>query len=167
MSAEKANPGVRQLMLSLTVAEKETGLLTQTRGRLFRTGEQVDSGWVRRVAEDADLSERLEAFSARFGRLQDTVMDKVLPRLLLAAGENAGSAIDNLNHADRLGLVDRPDDWIVMRQLRNRLVHEYMEDAVDFASVLNDALRLASDLVETVDRIRRFATERFASGMEE
>ena len=167
MSAEKANPGVRQLMLSLTVAEKETGLLTQTRGRLFRTGEQVDSGWVRRVAEDADLSERLEAFSARFGRLQDTVMDKVLPRLLLAAGENAGSAIDNLNHADRLGLVDRPDDWIVMRQLRNRLVHEYMEDAVDFASVLNDALRLASDLVETVDRIRRFATERFASGMDE
>ena len=167
MSAEKANPGVRQLMLSLTVAEKETGLLTQTRGRLFRTGEQVDSGWVRRVAEDADLSERLEAFSARFGRLQDTVMDKVLPRLLLAAGENAGSAIDNLNHADRLGLVDRPDDWIVMRQLRNRLVHEYMEDAVDFASVLNDALRLASDLVETVDRIRRFATEGFASGMEE
>ena len=60
------------------------------------------------MAEDADLSERLEAFSARFGRLQDTVMDKVLPRLLLAAGENAGSAIDNLNHADRLGLVDRP-----------------------------------------------------------
>ena len=167
MSAEKGNPGVRQLVLSLTVAEKETALLTQTRGRLFRTGEQVDSGWVRRVAEDADLSERLEAFSARFGRLQDTVMDKVLPRLLLAAGENAGSAIDNLNHADRLGLVDRPDDWIVMRQLRNRLVHEYMEDAVDFASVLNDALRLASDLVETVDRIRRFATERFASGMDE
>jgi len=165
MSAEKGNPGVRQLVLSLTVAEKETGLLTQTRGRLFRTGEQVDSGWVRRVAEDADLSERLEAFSARFGRLQDTVMDKVLPRLLLAAGENVGSAIDNLNHADRLRLVDRPDDWIVMRQLRNRLVHEYMEDAEDFANVLNDALRLASDLVETVDRIRRFATERFASGM--
>ena len=80
------------------------------------------------------------------------------PALLRAARPGDGA---------RLGLVDRPDDWIVMRQLRNRLVHEYMEDAVDFASVLNDALRLASDLVETVDRIRRFATERFASGMEE
>ena len=60
------------------------------------------------LARDIYELTRAYPFSARFGRLQDTVMDKVLPRLLLAGGENAGSAIDNLNHADRLGLVDRP-----------------------------------------------------------
>lgn len=161
MSAGNPNPGIPQLMLSLAIAEKEASLLEQTRGRLFRPGEAVDGGWVRRVADAPDLSERLEAFSARFGRLQDTVMDKVLPRLLIAAGESAGSAIDNLNLADRLGLVDRPDGWIVMRQLRNRLVHEYMDDAEEFAAVLNDALRLATDLAETVMRVRGFVVKRF------
>ncbi len=84
-------------------------------------------------------------------------MDKLLPRLLAAAGEAIASAIDNLNRADRLGLVERPEEWIALRQLRNRLVHEYMDDAEEFASVLNVVLPLSGELIEAVGRIRLFA----------
>jgi uncharacterized protein with HEPN domain len=149
------------LRRSLAVAEKEVQLLRQTRERLFPAKESVDAAWVRRVADDVELSERLEAFSSRFSRLQDTVMDKLLPRLLVASGEAIGSAIDNLNRADRLGLVEKPDEWIALRQLRNRLVHEYMEDAEEFSTVLNDVLRLSAELILSVERVRGFAEQRF------
>lgn len=163
MTAAKSNQYVVQLRRSLDVAGKEVQLLHQTRERLFQGAKSVDDGWVKRVAGDVELSERLEAFSARFARLQDTVMDKLLPRLLAAAGEAIGSAIDNLNRADRLGLVERPEEWVALRQLRNRLVHEYMEDAGEFASVLNGVLRLSGELIEAVGRIRQFAQRRFGN----
>ena len=42
---------------------------------------------------------------ARFGRLQDTVGDKFLPTLLSALAETPGAAIDNLDKAEKLGLM--------------------------------------------------------------
>lgn len=161
MTAGKGNQAVLQLRRSFGVAEKEARLLELTRERLFHEKESVDAAWVRRAADDVELSERLEAFSSRFSRLQDTVMDKLLPRLLVVAGEAIGSAIDNLNRAERLDLVERPDEWIALRQLRNRLVHEYMEDAEEFSAVLNDVLHLTSELIQSVKRIREFAEDRF------
>jgi uncharacterized protein with HEPN domain len=163
MTAAKTNQSVVELNRSLQVAGKEVKLLHQTRERLFHGAESVDAGWVKRVAADVELSERLEAFSARFARLQDMVMDKLLPRLLAAAGEAIASAIDNLNRADRLGLVERPEEWIALRQLRKRLVHEYMDDAEEFATVLNVVLRLSGELIEAVERIRRFSERHFGN----
>ena len=162
MSVADDKAGGAPLRRSLDIARKEVRLLTQTRARLFRRRVSVDPAWVRRVAADAELSERLEAFTARFARLQNTVMDKLLPRVLAFAGEAVGSAIDNLNRADRLGWVERPQEWIGLRQLRNKLVHEYMEDAAEFAAILNDVLRLSSALIEAVERIRRYAEHRLS-----
>jgi uncharacterized protein with HEPN domain len=167
LTARKSAPAVLQLRRSLGVAEKEVRLLEQTRERLFRGKESVDAAWVRRVADDVELSERLEAFSSRFSRLQDTVMDKLLPRVLAAAGEAIGSAIDNLNRADRLGLVQEPDEWIALRQLRNRLVHEYMEDAEEFSTVLNQVVRLSAELIKSVERVRQYAEDRFGKDLQE
>lgn len=48
----------------------------------------------------------------RFGRLQDTVGDKLLPLLLAALGEKPSAAIDNLDRAERLGLLKSADEWM-------------------------------------------------------
>lgn len=40
------------------------------------------------IQTDQVLAERLDAFVSRFGRLQDTVWDKLIPALLAALGEN-------------------------------------------------------------------------------
>lgn len=42
----------------------------------------------------------------RFGRLQDTLGDKLLPLLLSLLGEKVSSAIDNLDRAERLGFIE-------------------------------------------------------------
>lgn len=82
------------------------------------------------LEEDSDLAERVEAFAGRFGRLQDTLGDKLSPLLLAALGEKTSAVIDNPDRAERLGLLGSADAWLTMRNLRNQMVHEYIEDPV-------------------------------------
>jgi len=74
---------------------------------------------------------------ARFGRLQDTVADKLLPEFLRCLAEPVGPAIDNLDRAEKLGLLNSADEWLASRKLRNRMVHEYVRDAAELADALN------------------------------
>lgn len=85
------------------------------------------------MEQDRERAERLEAFVSRFGRMQDTLADKLLPRWLSALAEPVGSQIENLNRAERLGVVEDTLQWLEARKLRNRLVHEYAIEAADFA----------------------------------
>jgi len=52
---------------------------------------------------DAPGIDRLGSFGAKFARMQDTVVDKLIPALLRAAGESVFAAIDNLGRMERLG----------------------------------------------------------------
>jgi hypothetical protein len=56
---------------------------------------------VKQMDSDEDLAERVEAFVSRFGRLQDTLGDKLLPNLLVFVGERPATVIDNLDRAER------------------------------------------------------------------
>ncbi len=53
--------------------------------------------------------------------------------------EKPGAAIDNLNLAERLGWIESTDTWLMIRKLRNQMVHEYIEDL----SLLSSALQTA------------------------
>jgi len=61
------------------------------------------------------LSEKLEAFTSRFSRLQDTLGDKLIPQLLLALGEPQSAVMDNLDKAERLGWIENADEWRAIR----------------------------------------------------
>lgn len=83
---------------------------------------------------------------SRFGRLQDLLGDKLLPLYLDALGERIGPAIDNLDRAEKLGVIPSSDDWLAMRKLRNQMVHEYIEDPATLA----DALQGGHEFVPTL-----------------
>ena len=75
------------------VVKKEAYYLQDTDARLFAKALEVSD--LQRIAEDALLAERLDAFVSRFGRLQDTLADKFLPTLLDAMAETRGAATEN------------------------------------------------------------------------
>lgn len=132
---------LERLRFLARVIDKELRHLETTDRRLFKismTAERAST-----LTDDPDLAERVEAFVGRFGRLQDTLADKMLPTLLGALGEHVGPQIDNLDRAERLGWIESAERWMTVRQLRNRMVHEYMEDM----SVLADALQSGHDFV--------------------
>ena len=123
-----------RLRFLVRVVRKECRHLATTDSRLFRNMFTADC--VVQLEADPDLAERVEAFVGRFGRLQDTIGDKLLPQVLAALGEKPSSAIDNLDQAERLGLIESADEWMMMRKLRNQMVHEYVEDPVLLADAL-------------------------------
>jgi hypothetical protein len=150
MTAEKITP-LDRFLATLAIAAKEAGHLEWSRARLF--AQNIDSAWVESLATQPELAERLEAFVSRYGRLQDTLADKLLPRWLLALAERPGSQIEVLNRAERLGVVEDVAAWLEARQLRNRLVHEYMTDHASFAGDLKLAEAYSHILFETYRRL--------------
>jgi len=69
-----------RLQFLVRVVRKECQHLTTTDQRLF--GSLFTLELAIRLESDPDFAERVEAFVSRFGRLQDTVGDKLLPLLL-------------------------------------------------------------------------------------
>lgn len=129
------NPKIAlRLQFLVRVVRKECQHLATTDQRLF--GASFTPERAVQLEADPDLAERVEAFVGRFGRLQDTLGDKLLPVLLVALGETPAAAIDNLDRAERLGLIASADEWMTMRKLRNQMVHEYVEDLAVLASAL-------------------------------
>ncbi len=68
----------------------------------------------------------MDAFVVRFGRLQDTLRDKLLPAFLYIMEERTGTIRENLDCAEKLGIIASLDYWLVLRKLRNRMIHEYV-----------------------------------------
>ena len=77
-----------------------------------------------------------------------------------AQAEEPGTLIEVLNRAERLGVLASTENWLSARALRNRLVHEYMEDPDTFAEDLQTAEGYTSMLLATHDRVRKFAIRR-------
>jgi len=99
--------------------------------------------------DNEDEAERVEAFVSRFARLQDTLGDKPVPVYLYALGERTGAVVDNLDRAEKLGVVPSADDWMAVRKLRNQMVHDYIEDP----NTLADALQAGHEYVPTLSAV--------------
>ena len=132
------------------VTDRECQHLLDTDGRLFGSLFTVEEA--HKLAVDPILAERLDAFVSRFGRLQDTVGDKLLPALLTALAEKPGPAIDNLDKAEKFGFIESVDVWMEMRRLRNQMVHEYIEDLAVLTSALRSGHAFVPVLVAAAGR---------------
>ena len=120
-------------------------------GRLVRPFDALQ--WMQALDEAPDLAESIDAFCARFGRLQDSLGDKLLPRALTAQQERVGGFLDNLQTAQRLGWISDTVDFVASRKLRNRLVHDYSQDLEALAALLDEAHALVPFLAQTQARL--------------
>ncbi|MBK6618522.1 MAG: hypothetical protein IPG31_09245 [Nitrosomonas sp.] len=142
-----------QLRLSflIRVTYKQCRYLLITDQQLFEQPFTCERA--QKLDTDLNLAERVEAFVSRFGRLQDTVGDKLLPTLLIVLGEKPGAVIDNLDRAERLGFLRSADEWITMRQLRNQMIHEYIEDMEVLTHALNTGHAFVPTLVNIANKM--------------
>jgi len=156
-----------RLKQTLHVVEKENVLLLGVRERLFVGQTILTADWLAELLSTPEGEDKLESFGAKFSRMQDTVIDKLLPRLLIAAGEKPGTAIDNLNRAERLELVSDAQAWIAMRRLRNKLVHEYIESDEEMLPALMQANQFCEELKSTYEQMQGYANEHLGVGIRE
>jgi len=143
--------------LALELADKEAAYLAYSQRTLF--SEPIDLAWVEALAQRDDLAEKIDAFVSRFGRLQDHIGDKLIPRLAALLGETPKSLIDVLGYAERMGWINAAEDFVGARRLRNLLVHEYMDNAELFLEALHAADRATRLLFSIVARMREQARQ--------
>ena len=139
----------------LRVTEKEAYYLERTATRL--RSQSLDLAWVGSLENNDAHSEILDAFVSRYSRLQDSLGDKLLRAMLRASLEKTGAQLDNLLRAEKLGWIESTQTWIELRELRNRLVHEYMESADDLLDALQQALEGVHVLTATQLRMAAYA----------
>lgn len=156
---------VRRLWQILGVVEKEAFYLRSVVSRLFPQAGALAADQLQSLLDTPEGIDRLESFVGKFSRMQDTLVDKLLPTFLLAVGEEPGTALDNLLRAEKLGFVSHADAWLAMRHLRNRLVHEYVDDLLEFAAALEKARAMSAELFRAYDAIKRYAAEKLPAGL--
>lgn len=138
-------------LLALELARKESDHLRYSYRTLFE--QPIDAAWVARLAEDHEMAEKIEAFMSRFGRLQDHIGEKLVPRFAALLGEAPKSMLDTLIYAERMGWVQSAEEFFSTRKLRNLLVHEYMSDPMLFLESLLAAKDATDLLFGVVDAI--------------
>lgn len=150
---------LQRLERLLELVNKEDEHLLAVRRRLLGEDCRISPERIKEVLATETGVDRLESFGAKFGRMQDTMIDKLIPALLRSAGEEIGAAIDNLGRLERLGLIGSVDEWLQMRRLRNSLVHEYMEQTEDMAPALETACQFTDRMHTAFEAVDRYAQD--------
>ena len=104
--------------LALDLATKEVAHLAYTHRTLF--GRTIDLDWVKCLERREDLSEKVDAFVSRFGRLQDHIGEKLIPRFAALLGEdelsnNTVTIKDMTEGTQESVAVDKTAEWIAER----------------------------------------------------
>ena len=147
---------IERLSYLIKLVGKEDQHLQDVKERLLGDGADINAAWLEKCLSDPTGIDRLESFGAKFSRMQDTVVDKLLPQLLIVSGEIPGAAIDNLNRVERLQLINAADDWIAARRIRNKLVHEYVDDLAEMLPALQYAIEFTQEMHRSFKRIQDF-----------
>lgn len=144
--------------LALDLAAREATHLRYTWRTLY--AQPIDLAWVESLQEREDLSEKIDAFVGRFGRLQDHIGEKLLPAFAALVGGQPKSLLDVMVFAERMGWVEDAEEFIGTRKLRNLLVHEYMTESALFLEALVKAKAASEMLFGVVATVEREAMAR-------
>ena len=98
-----------------------------------------------------DELEAFEALAARFSRLSDIVIQKVLRYLDALDLEETGTIRDRINRAEKKELINSAEDLIQIRLLRNEIAHEYKPETI--YAIFQQVLKLSPILLAAVDQI--------------
>ena len=91
-----------------------------------------------------------ETLSSRYSRTIDFLIRKYFRSIDLYEFENPGTLIDVVQHAHKRGLVENIDELRLMKDLRNSIVHEYLEEKL--AETFDELLEYTPKLLEICRR---------------
>jgi len=139
-------------LLALDLASKEAAHLQYTQRTLF--AQTIDAPRVQQLEAPPELAEKVDAFVSRFGRLQDQIGEKLIPRFAALLGESPKSMLDVLAYAEKMQWIANAEAFIGARELRNLLAHEYMSDVALFTQALLAARKASQMLFSAVAAIK-------------
>jgi len=104
----------------------------------------------------------IDQFILRYTKLQDTMGNRLFPAILNYLNEpfEERPMLDKLNRLEKLGYINKVENWQAIRTIRNKFAHDYPDDPdknVAHLNVahLNVALESISDLYSILNTINK------------
>ncbi len=72
--------------------------------------------------------ESLDSLSSKFARISDILTQKLLTYFVILNREETRTFIDKANFAEKVGIVENANILISIRDLRNEISHEYINE---------------------------------------
>ena len=92
---------------------------------------------------------RFETLCSRYSRTIDFLIRKIFRTLDAYEFENQGTLIDVVNNAHKRGLINDIDELRIMKDIRNTIVHEYIEEKL--TEVFDEVLEYSQKLIDIVE----------------
>ena len=89
-----------------------------------------------------------ETLCSRYSRSIDFLIRKIFRTLDEYEFENQGTLVDVVNNAHKRGLFESVDELRIMKDVRNTIVHEYIED--ELVETFDEVLDYTSKLIEII-----------------
>ncbi len=93
---------------------------------------------------------KFEILCSRYSRGIDFLIRKMFRTIDAYEFENQGTLIDIVNNAHKRGLFDNIEELRIMKDVRNTIVHEYIEDAL--ADVFDEVLIYTEKLIAIIEK---------------
>lgn len=98
--------------------------------------------------------DRFEALTSRFARLSDILIQKIFRLIESLEMEKGGTVRDRINRVEKWGIIESADDYLLIRELRNSIAHEYLPEVI--YDIYKQVLRFTPLLFETVENVDRY-----------
>jgi hypothetical protein len=138
------------LSKELKLLEDSTEILKYSYGNCQKIGIQKDY-----VIEDMD---QFEAFTSRFARMSDMLIQKVFRLLDKIELDDEGTIRDRINRAEKKGLFESADIFIQIRIVRNDIAHEYHIETLK--DIYKKVLELTPYLLDCTEKIIAYCKKR-------
>ena len=130
-----------QLSENLTLLEKSMHALNYSYDKCKAIGEKNEY--------DLEEQESFEALTSRFARTSDILTQKVFKTLFILLQENIKTAIDAAYFLEKLDVVEKADDLLNIRELRNQIAHEYVES--NLGDLFHDVLNYVPEMKKIIE----------------
>jgi uncharacterized protein with HEPN domain len=113
--------------------------------------------------EEYDLEEQesFEALTSRFARTSDILTQKVLKTLFILLQENIKTIIDAANFLEKLEVLEKADDLLNIREIRNQIAHEYVDS--DIKALFFDVLHYVPEMKKIIKNVKVYYDKNLSS----
>jgi len=101
-----------------------------------------------------ETQETVESLTARFARLSDIIVQKLLKTIEKVDQDTPGTVRDRILAAEKKELITSAETFLEIRTLRNTLTHDYMGDELE--SIYQEVMKFTPVLLETLPLINQY-----------
>ena len=102
---------------------------------------------------------KFETLCSRYSRGIDFLIRKIFRTLDEYEFENQGTLVDVVNNAHKRGLFEDIEELRIMKDVRNTVVHEYVED--ELVEVFDEVLEYTQKLIAIIKNTQNYIETRY------